>query len=433
MSLDAECTVLGAILVDNQAFASASEFVKPEDFLGERNAIIFSAMVSMAERTEPIDLVTLKNQLVKMGKLDSVGGVVYLADLVNGVPRLENVDTWAKIIKDASTLRRLARVGRKIVEEASASKDSPEAILDRAEGLIFAISDEADKGNLTSIANDISSAAHEIEEIHDKHGNITGVPSGLIDLDRVTNGFQNSDLVIVAARPAMGKTSFCLNVGRFAAEAIEKPVAIFSLEMSKKQLIQRLIYSEARIDSQMVQRGQLKDADWKRITTAWTDLKQLPLFIDDTSSLTPLELRAKCRRIKREKGLGLVVIDYLQLMVPGVKRENGNQDIAFISRSLKGLAKELDVPVICLSQLSRKVEDRTDHRPQLADLRDSGAIEQDADLVMFIYRDEVYNPLSDHKDFADLIIAKNRKGPIDMVKLRFHREFTKFDNYVQEY
>lgn len=428
MSLDAERTILGAILVDNQTFASASEILRPDHFLGARNALVFAAMSSLAEKNEPIDLVTLKNQLEKSDNLERAGGVAYIAGLVEGVPRLDNVDAWATIVKDAFTLRRLAQVGHRIVEEASAAKDSPEDILDRAEGLIFEISDGSDKGGLTSIANDITEATKEIEEIHDQHGKLTGIPSGLVELDRITNGFQDSDLVIVAARPAMGKTSFCLNIGRFAAEASETPVAIFSLEMSKKQLIQRMIYSEARVDSQMVQRGQLKDDDWKRITTAWSDLRKLPIFIDDTSSITPLELRAKCRRIKRDKGLGLVVIDYLQLMVPGVKRENGNADIAFISRSLKGLAKELDVPVICLSQLSRRVEERTDHRPQLADLRDSGAIEQDADMVMFIYRDDVYNPHSDNAGFADLIIAKNRKGPVGSVNLRFHKEFTKFDN-----
>jgi replicative DNA helicase len=231
----------------------------------------------------------------------------------------------------------------------------------------------------------------------------------------------------------MGKTSLCLNIGRFAAESSEKPVAIFSLEMSKQQLIKRLIYSEARIDSQAVQRGQLNNADWIKLTTAWKDLNKLPIYIDDKSSINPNEVRAKCRRIKAEKGLGMVIIDYLQLMTSGISYENSNQDVSHISKSLKGLAKELDVPVICLSQLSRKSESRVDHRPQLSDLRDSGAIEQDADIVMFIYRDSVYKPMDDDRTVAELIVAKNRNGPTDTVSLRFFREFTKFDNMVAEF
>lgn len=428
MSLDAEKTVLGASINSTEAFASACEKLRSSDFLSVRNGIIFDAMLKISERSEPIDLVTLKNQLAKTGKLDECGGVVYIASLTDGMPGVTNLDAWTEIIHNASVLRKLATVGAQIAQEASKSSDPPEIVLDRAESLIFAISDGSAKNGLSPISSDIKEAFKEIEESHEHSGRIIGVPSGLSDLDRITNGFQKSDLVIVAARPAMGKTSFCLNIASHAATVHKKPVAVFSLEMSRKQLIQRMIYSDARIDSQMVHRGQLKDKDWKALTRSWNNLHKLPIYIDDTSSLTPIELRAKCRRIKSEHGLGLVVIDYLQLLSAGVRRENANQDISFISRSLKGLAKELDVPVICLSQLSRKAEERVDHKPQLSDLRDSGAIEQDADMVLFLYRDSMYKPLDENRNDADIIVSKNRKGPTGNVKVRFFPEYTTFEN-----
>jgi replicative DNA helicase len=385
-------------------------------------------MIDLQEIGSPIDLITLKNHLVKMEKLTEVGGVGYIASLTDGVPRLENVDSWAKIIKEASTLRRLTQVASSIGQWAQDATDPAIEVLDRAEAAIFAISNEQSRAGLIPIAQNLRSAFEEIEKLHENHGQITGVPSGLIDLDNLTNGFQKGDICILAARPSMGKTAFALNVGRFAAEATGEPVAIFSLEMSEKQLLQRMIYSEAQIDSRMVLRGQLRDSDWKKLAVAKGDLNKLPIHIDDTSFLTPLELRAKCRRLKSDKGLGLVIVDYLQLMGSGVKKENANQDVSFISRSLKGLAKELDVPVICLSQLSRGPERREDHRPQLQDLRDSGAIEQDADVVMFLYRECVYKPTDENQNIAEMIVAKQRNGPTDVVRMRFDRQFTKFQN-----
>lgn len=428
MSLSAERTVLGAVLIDNQSMASAIEALTPADFSSKANEIIFAGMIDLTEIGSPIDLITLKNHLLKLEKLSEVGGVYYLSGLVEGIPRLENVDSWAKIVKEASTLRRLAQVASSIGQWAQDGKETAAEILDRAEASIFEISNAQVKSGLVPISQNLKASFKEIERLHESHGNITGVPSGLCDLDSLTNGFQPGDLCILAARPSMGKTAFALNAGRFAAEATNKPVAIFSLEMSEKQLIQRMIYSEAEIDSRMVLRGQLRDKDWKRLLTAQSDLNKLPLFIDDTSFLTPLELRAKCRRIKADKGLGLVIIDYLQLMGAGVNKENANQEVSFISRSMKGLAKELDVPVICLSQLSRGPDKREDHRPQLADLRDSGAIEQDADVVMFLYRDCVYHPEDENRNLAEMIVAKQRNGPTDTVRLRFSREFTKFQN-----
>lgn len=429
MSLSAEKTVLGAVLIDNATLPSAIEILVPDDFSSKANGRIFECMCALAEESKPIDLVTLKNELVRRECLTDVGGIGYISGLVEGVPRLENVETWANIVKEASTLRRLAQVASSIGQWATEGSEPPDEILDRAESAIFAISESRTRNGLVAVSDGIKEAMHDIEQLHENKGNINGVPSGLCDLDSLTNGFQNGDLIILAARPAMGKTAFAMNAARFAAEATEKPVAIFSLEMSKRQLIQRLIYSEARIDKRDVQRGRLEDRDWNRLAVAHGDISKLPIFIDDTSFLTPLELRAKCRRIKSERGLGLVVVDYLQLMGSGVRKENANQDISFISRSLKGLAKEIDAPVLCLSQLSRGTERREDHRPQLSDLRDSGAIEQDCDVCMFLYRECVYRPTEENRNLAEMIIAKQRNGPTDIVRMRFLREYTKFENY----
>ncbi len=429
---DAERTVLGAVLVDNQAFNSAAEILTREDFYRDAHRRIFEAMATLAEKSEPIDLVTLKNELTRTQSLDAAGGVAYLAGLVEGVPRLENVLPWSRIIREASVLRNLIHASARIAQEATDAQESADSILDRAEQAIFAIAERKIRAGLVPVRDFIKTTFESIEKLSQSKDALTGVPTGFIDLDRMTSGFQKGDLIILAARPAMGKTSFALNIARTAAQTTAEPVAIFSLEMSKEQLVKRLIFAEARIESGMVTRGQLRDSDWGKLTTAWADLHKLPLFIDDASFLTPLELRAKCRRLKAEHGLGLVVVDYLQLMGSGGRVENRQQEISSISRSLKGLAKELEVPVLALSQLSRAPEARTDRRPQLSDLRESGAIEQDADVVMFIYRDHVYKPTEENRGSAELIVAKQRNGPTDTVNLVFLREFTRFENRAPE-
>ena len=431
-SADAERTVLGAILVDNQAFNSAAEVLTRDDFYRDAHRRIFEAMAALAEKSEPIDLVTLKNELSHTQSLETAGGVTYLAGLVEGVPRLENVLPWSRIIREASVLRNLIHASSRIAQEATDAQDTADAILDRAEQAIFAIAERKIRAGLVPVKDFIKTTFESIEKQALSKDSITGVPTGFIDLDRLTSGFQKGDMLILAARPAMGKTSLALNIARTAAQVTAEPVAIFSLEMSKEQLVKRLIFAEARIESGLVTRGQLRDSDWGKLTTAWADLHKLPLFIDDASFLTPLELRAKCRRLKAEHGLGLVVVDYLQLMGSGSRAENRQQEISSISRSLKGLAKELEVPVLALSQLSRAPEARTDRRPQLSDLRESGAIEQDADVVMFIYRDSVYKPTEENRGSAELIIAKQRNGPTDTVNLVFLREFTRFENRAPE-
>ena len=431
-NVDAERTVLGAILVDNQAFNSAAEVLTREDFYRDAHRRIFEAMAALAEKSEPIDLVTLKNELSRTQSLETAGGVAYLAGLVEGVPRLENVLPWSRIIREASVLRNLIHASARIAQEATDAQDTADAILDRAEQAIFAIAERKIRAGLVPVKDFIKTTFEAIEKQALSKDAITGVPTGFIDLDRLTSGFQKSELIILAARPAMGKTSLGLNIARTAAQATAEPVAIFSLEMSKEQLVKRLIFAEARIESGLVTRGPLRDSDWGKLTTAWADLHKLPLFIDDASFLTPLELRAKCRRLKAEHGLGLIVVDYLQLMGSGSRAENRQQEISSISRSLKGLAKELEVPVLALLQLSRAPEARTDRRPQLSDLRESGAIEQDADVVMFIYRDSVYKPTEENRGKAELIIAKQRNGPTDTVNLVFLREFTRFENRAPE-
>lgn len=429
---DAERTVLGAVLVDNQAFNSAAEILTRDDFYRDAHRRIFEAMATLAEKSEPIDLVTLKNELGRTQSLDAAGGVAYLAGLVEGVPRLENVLPWSRIIREASVLRNLIHASARIAQEANDAQDTADAILDRAEQAIFAIAERKIRAGLVPVKDFIKTTFEAIEKLSQSKDALTGVPTGFIDLDRMTSGFQKGDLIILAARPSMGKTSLALNIARTAAQATAEPVAIFSLEMSKEQLVKRLIFAEARIESGLVTRGQLRDSDWGKLTTAWADLHKLPLFIDDASFLTPLELRAKCRRLKAEHGLGLIVVDYLQLMGSGGRVENRQQEISSISRSLKGLAKELEVPVLALSQLSRAPEARTDRRPQLSDLRESGAIEQDADVVMFIYRDHVYRPTEENRGSAELIVAKQRNGPTDTVNLVFLREFTRFENRAPE-
>ena len=425
---EAERTVLGAVLVDNSAFNSAAEILSREDFHREAHRRIFDAMAALAERSQPIDPVTLKDELQRAQALEAVGGPAYLAALMDGVPRVTNLEPWCRIIKEKSVLRALIHAGTRIVNTAYDGEEAAASLLDQAEKVIFEIAERRIREGFVAIRDVVKESFRTIDQLSQSKDVVTGLPTGFVDLDEKTSGLQKGDLIIVAARPAMGKTSFCLNVAQNATYRTGETIGVFSLEMSKEQLVLRLLCSDARIDSHRLRTGNLQEKDWARLAKAYADLSQARIFIDDASSLTPLEMRAKCRRLKAEHGLGLVIVDYLQLMSGGGRVENRQQEISSISRSLKGLAKELSCPVIALSQLSRAPEARTDRRPQLADLRESGAIEQDADVVMFIYREEEHKPSDENRGIAEIIIGKQRNGPTGSLKLAFLKEYTRFEN-----
>jgi replicative DNA helicase len=427
-NVEAERTVLGAVLVDNSAFNSAAEILTRDDFHRESHRRIFDAMAALAERSQPIDLVTLKEELTRGSALEAVGGASYLAGLLDGIPRLANVEQWARIIKEKAVLRNLIHASNRIAQDCFEAEDEPALILDRAEKAIFDIAERRIRQGFVGIREIVKESFRTIDQLSQSKELVTGLPTGFVDLDEMTSGLQKGDLVIVAARPAMGKTSFCLNVAQHASLRAGETVGLFSLEMSKEQLVLRLLCSDARVDSHRLRTGGLQEKDWARLAKAYADLSASRLFIDDSSSLTPLEMRAKCRRLKAEHGLGLVIVDYLQLVSGAVRTENRQQEISSISRSLKGLAKELGLPVIALSQLSRAPEARTDRRPQLADLRESGALEQDADVVMFIFREEEYKATEENHGIAEIIVAKQRNGPTGIRKLAFIKEFTRFEN-----
>ncbi len=431
-NLDAEQSVLGAMLIDKEAVVKAIEILRPEDFYRDANGHIFQAIINLFDRNEPVDLITLTEELRQTGLLDQVGGVSYVAGLVNSVPTSANIEHYAAIIEEKSLLRKLIGVSTRIAQMGYEAEEEVESLLDKAERMIFELTQRKSHTGFVSLKKVLMQTFERIEFLHQNKGGITGVPSGFTDLDRLTSGFQNSDLIIVAARPSMGKTAFCLNIAQHASVRKKLPVAVFSLEMSREQLVTRMLCGEAMVDQQKVRTGQLSDEDWQKLTKAAGPLSQAPLYIDDSPGLSAVEMRAKCRRLKSEHGLAMVVIDYLQLMQGGRKTENRQQEISEISRSLKSLARELQVPVIALSQLSRAVEQRQDKKPMMSDLRESGSLEQDADLVMFIYRDEYYNPDTERRGRADIIVAKQRNGPVGTVELGFFKEFTKFVNLERQ-
>ena len=425
---EAERTVLGAVLVDNQAFNSAAELLQRDDFYREAHRRIFEAMAALAEKSQPIDTITLADELQRAQSLESVGGAAYLASLVDGLPRITNVEQWSRIIKEKAVLRNLIHAGSRIVQSCYEGEDEAAAILDRAEQSIFQIAERRLRQGFQPIREIVKESFRTIDQLSQSKELVTGLPTGFVDLDEKTSGLQKGDLIIVAARPAMGKTSFCLNVAQNTAHRTGETIGIFSLEMSTKQLVLRLLCADARVDSHKLRTGTLQEKDWARLAKAYAELGSAKLFIDDSATNTPLEMRAKCRRLKAEHGLGLVIVDYLQLLSGAARAENRQQEIAAISRSLKGMAKELDVPLLVLSQLSRAPEARTDRRPQLTDLRESGAIEQDADVVMFIYREEEHKPSEENRGIAEIIIGKQRNGPTGSLKLAFIKEFTRFEN-----
>jgi replicative DNA helicase len=431
-NLEAERSVLGAILLHNEAFNLAAELIDSGDFYRDAHRRIFDKMVKLSERGGAIDLVTLKEELGRSGDLDEVGGPAYITALVDGVPRSMNVEHYARIIKEKATLRNLIYSANKILATAYEGEEDAEVILDQAEHAIFAIADDKIRDGFVSLRDLAQSSLETIEQLHARKELITGVPTGFTDLDQMTSGLQPSDLVIVAARPSMGKTSLVLNIAQHVGTKTQKTVGLFSLEMSKEQLFLRMLTAEARIDAQRMRRGYLGERDWGRLSQAIGTLSEAKIFIDDSASIGVLEMRAKCRRLAAEHSLDLVIIDYIQLMQGRGRFENRTLELASISRSLKGLAKEMHIPVVVLSQLSRATESRADHRPQLSDLRESGALEQDADVVMFIYREDMYGdknePAAEGDGVAELIIGKQRNGPIGIVKLAFIKEFTRFEN-----
>jgi replicative DNA helicase len=430
-NLEAERSVLGAVLLHNDAFNLAAEVLDSRDFFRDAHRRIFDKMVKLAERGDAIDLVTLKEELGRSGDLDEVGGPAYITALVDGVPRSTNVEHYARIIKEKATLRNLIFSANKILTAAYEAEEDADVILDQAEHAIFDIADDQVRDGFVSVRDLAQSSLDTIERLHARKQLITGVPTGFTDLDEITSGLQPSDLIIVAARPSMGKTSLVLNIAQHVGAKTDMTVGLFSLEMSKEQLFLRMLTAEARIDAHRLRGGFLGERDWGRLSQAIGTLSETRIFIDDTASIGTLEMRAKCRRLAAEHDLHLVIVDYIQLMQGRGRFENRTLELASISRSLKGLAKELRVPVVMLSQLNRAPDSRTDHRPQLSDLRESGALEQDADVVLFIYREDQYadkNSPSDSQGVAELIVGKQRNGPTGVVRLAFIREFTRFEN-----
>jgi len=432
-NIEAEQSILGGILLENGSINAALEIIGKEDFYSEAHRKIFSVIADLADRNEPVDLITLSNALKDRKMLDSIGGTAYLASLVDNVPSAANVANYSKIVKEKAILRGLIGSATAIINSCYETGSDVDQVLDKAEHSIFEISENKVRPSFYPIKDIVRESFRAIEDLFTRKELITGVATGFEKIDDMTSGLQNSDLIIIAGRPSMGKTAFALNIAQFAALETQTPVAIFSLEMSKEQLAFRLLASEAKVDSQRLRKGFLGETDWPKLTTAAGRLSEAPLFIDDTPAITVLEMKAKSRRLKADQGLGLIVVDYIQLMRAGGNQNSREQEISEISRSLKALAKELKVPVIALSQLNRKVEDRPNRRPQMADLRESGAIEQDADVIAFIYRDEVYNKSDDNPDkgVAEIIIGKQRNGPTGSVKLAFLDRFTTFENLAR--
>ena len=438
-SLEAERAILGAILLENSLLDQANEILGISDFYLEGHRKIFSTMQELSSGSRPIDSLTLREELQKNRDMDAVGGVAYIASLMDGVPRVSNVDHYARIVKEKSILRKLIHSANEILIKGFSGEDDPMDLLELAEKSIFEISQENIQGGFVRLQELLTDTYKNMEALHQNKDLVTGIPTGFLDLDRLTSGLQSSDLIIVAARPGLGKTSFALNVAQYAAVQKEQIVGFFSLEMAAQQLVTRMLCSEARVDSHKMRSGYLSKEDWSRLAKSMSKLARAKVFIDDTPGITIVEMRSKARRLKAEHGLDLLVVDYMQLMsgsstVGRGRFENRQQEISSISRSLKGLAKELNIPLIAISQLSRAPEQRRgNHRPQLSDLRESGSIEQDADLVMFIYREDLYKKGEDpdEEGIAQIIIGKQRNGPVGTVKLAFIDQWTKFENLAR--
>ena len=433
--IEAEQAVIGSMLTDKDAVMDAVEKLKPESFYREDNKLIYEAILNLYNRSEPVDLVTVKDELTSMGSFEKVGGFEYLATLPDKVPTTSNVLKYIEIVEEKATLRNLIKTANEIIDLGYDQTEDVDDIMAGAEKKIFDIIQKKNQKSYTPIKDVLIESFTKLEELYNQKSKITGVPTGFADLDDKTAGLHGSDLILIAARPAMGKTAFALNIAAHAAIRENVPVAIFNLEMSKEQLVNRMLCMEAMVDSNKVRTGKLEEDDWSKLASIVGPMSDAGIYIDDTPGISITEIRTKCRKLKMEKDIGLVVIDYLQLIQGSGSKKNGSreQEIIEISRSLKIIAKELNVPVIALSQLSRAVESRPDHRPMLSDLRESGAIEQDADIVMFLYRDDYYNPDSEEKDISEVIIAKHRAGSTGTVKLLWMGNYTKFVNLARGY
>ncbi|MGL5652450.1 MAG: replicative DNA helicase [Paraclostridium sp.] len=431
-SVESEQSILGSILLDKEAIITVTETIKPEDFYKEAHKIIYECMMKLNNKNEPIDLITLTEELKKQGHLEDIGGISYITSLSTIVPTTSNVKYYADIVKEKSVLRKLIRVSNDILNLGYDSSIKVEDILEKAEKRIFDISQEKSSEDFQTINSVLMDTYDMIEKLYTSKEDITGITTGFDDLNKKTNGLQRTDLILVAARPAMGKTALSLNLVQNAALKGDASVAVFSLEMSKEQLVQRMLSAQSHVELKKIKTGNLDENDWPRIIDAMSVLSNANIYIDDTPGIKIGELRSKCRKLKIEKGLDLILIDYLQLMEGDGGNESRQQEISKISRSLKIIAKELNCPVVALSQLSRAPEQRSDHRPMLSDLRESGAIEQDADIVMFLYRDEYYHPDSERKNIGEIIIAKNRHGETGSVELVWLGEIQKFANKARE-
>ncbi|MCS6817874.1 MAG: replicative DNA helicase [Blastocatellia bacterium] len=430
-AVETERSILGLILLDNTALHHVLAHLNREDFYVDAHRRIFEKMIALYEKGRPVDPITLKEELAASGELEQVGGAVAIARLMDGLPQLQNIEHYVRIVREKSLLRKLIRAAQQIITECLGAPEDPEEVIDRAQAAILRIAEERATRGFVGIGEIARAQLLHVEQMAGRPQMITGLPTGFTDLDQMTSGLQSGDMIIVAGRPSSGKTSFALSIAQNVAEK-GYTVGIASLEMSKEQLVQRMLCSAARINLHRFRGGFLSREEWGRLAEALGRLAACKIFIDDTPAMTPLELRAKARRLKHEKGLDLLIVDYLQMMATRGRFENRQQEVSAISRELKQIAKDLNVPLIAVSQLSRAPEARTSHRPQLSDLRDSGSLEQDADVVLFVYREEMYNPGEENEGIAEIIIGKQRNGPTGSVQVAFVKEFTRFENLWQE-
>jgi replicative DNA helicase len=430
-NVEAEESVLGALLIDPEALFRVAPFLRPDDFYVQKNAWLYQAILDLHERREPLDLVTLRNEMEARGLLEEIGGVAYIAQLMEAVPTAIHVEAYGHIVEEAAVRRRLISAASDIAQLAYQEQRDIEQVIDQAEQHLFSISQRRLSRDMAPIREVVQAYYDRIEYLYDHRGETLGIPTGFADIDRLLGGLQKSDLIIVAARPGVGKTSLGLSIVRNAAR-LGRHVAIFSLEMSREQIVQRLISAETGIDAQRLRLVNLEEGDWALLSHAMGVLSELPVFIDDTPSISALQLRTKARRLHAEHGLDLIFVDYLQLMTGDIRAENRVQEVSYISRMLKGLARELDVPLLAASQLSRAVEQRSDKRPVLSDLRESGSLEQDADVVMFIYREEMYREETERQHVADIIVAKHRNGPTGVAQLYFRQHLAQFVDAVSK-